>query len=411
MNMLLRMAIRNLRRHLRRTLLSTATIAIGLGVILWLQCILAGRNQAMVDRVTSTRTGHLQIHRVDYLKDRSIQQFFPADGRWAQLLPPGSVASRRILMPSMISSGEQSATLLLMGIEPEDEARVTEVRTLVKQGEYLSPEPDETCPSRQILIGRALAELLHVQVGNKLVIMTQAADGTLGNDLFRVKGLYDSGSPDADKAIAFAPLKCVAKVGAIGGVHEVAIRLADAKQTDATIARLSSGMDPSLRASTWMEAMPTIASVMRLNDAVLMMITAILFIVITLGIVNVLLIGVFERTREFGVMIALGTTPRQLMRVILVECLVLGVGSTIVGTLLGGATVAYHHQVGFDLKRFLGSTATIDQLRVDFLIYPIFELGPYLGSVLLTLAFVMIAGVYPAIRAARLNPVEAMRST
>lgn len=407
------MALRNLWRHSRRTILTVSSIAFGLAVILWLQCILAGRNKSMIDRVTSTRTGHLQLHTAEYLQDKAIQFTFTAPETLSGLLPPGAAVAPRTYLPSLLSSGEQSSSIVLVGIDPEQEKKVTSLSSTVGAagGTYLEQEPAADCPSRQILIGKSLSNFLHAGVGSKLVIMTQAADGTLGNDLFRVKGIYESGSPDMDKAVAYTPLNCAAKVGALQGVHELAIHISDPRAIEPTRAALAASLPANLKVSTWKEAMPSLASVISLNDSVLLMISLVLFIVIAMGIVNVLLIGVFERTREFGVMIALGTTPRQLRSVVLMESSLLAVTATALGTVLGLVFVAYHHWKGFDLSPFIGERTTVDNFKLEFVIFPIVEFSAYVKSVLATLFFVLVAGVYPAFRASRLNPIDAMRAT
>lgn len=411
MRILLKMALRNLRRNTRRTLLSMSSIAFGLAVVLWLGCILAGRNKAMIDRITANRTGHLQLHREDYLRDKLITQSFQVPEKLDQLLPAGSRYSPRLYLPSLISSGEQSTVIMLVGIDPDLETQVTNLNQSLSNGDFLKAEPEAECPSRQIFVGQALADLLKVKLGNKLVLMAQATDNTMGNDLFRVRGLFSSGSKDLDKSVAYAPINCVRKLGVLAGVHELAIHLPDETLSSPTLASLGTVLDSSIQVSTWKEAMPSVAGLLRGNEVLVNMISAILFIVITIGIINVLLIGVFERVREFGVMIALGTTPAQLRGVILLESFLLGLGASIIGTILGTALVLYHMKTGFDISYFWGDQSPVlDQLSLEFKIFPIFKVLPYVKSVLTTIFFVLLAGVYPAFRASRLKPVEAMRA-
>lgn len=407
MPLLLRIAARNLFRNLRRTIITMLTIAFGLAVILWLQCVLAGRNKHIIESITTTYTGNIQLFREDYLKDRLIQFSFPAV---TPALPEGTFAAQRIHLPALVSSGEQSVPIQLEGIEPEAEARVTNVKQNLSQGEYLTDDPNPDCESRQIYIGRKLSDLLKVQVGNKIVILAQAADGTLGNELFRVKGIYDSGSPDFDKSYAFAPLTCVAKVGAIQGIHELAIRIPDIAKEFEIRDLLSKSVPTGVKVTTWRESLPGMATMVKYNEATLVMISSMLFIVITLGIVNTLLMSVFERTREFGVMIALGTTPWQLRALVVLESLVLGFVASVAGVLLGAAVVLYHQKYGFDLKPFLGDHSSLDQFRLDLTIYPVFKFVPFLKSVGTMMGFIVLAGLYPAWRASMLKPVEAMRS-
>jgi ABC-type lipoprotein release transport system permease subunit len=408
MKLLLRIAVRNLFRNFRRSAITMLTIAFGLAVILWLQCVLEGRNRHIIESITTTYTGNLQIFHKDYLKDRLINLWFPAQDFSA--LPQGVVAAKRIHLPALISSGEQSVPILLEGVEPTKEAGVTKIRENLFQGEYLEEDASADCESRQIYIGKKLSELLKVEVGNKLVILAQAADGSLGNDLFRVKGIYDSGSPDFDKSFAFSPLNCVAKIGAIQGIHEVSIRLQEPTQEALVRASIAQEAGANLVVSSWRESLPSMATMVKYNDATLVMISGMLFIVITLGIVNTLLMSVFERTREFGVMISLGTTPWQVRILVVLECLSLGFFASLVGIFLGIAAVLYHQKTGFDLRPFLGDHSSLDQFRLDLTIYPVFQFIPFLKSVLIMMFFVALAGFYPAWRASNLKPVEAMRS-
>lgn len=408
MPLLVRVAARNLFRNLRRTIITMMTIAFGLAVILWLQCILAGRNKHIVESITTTYTGNIQLFREEYLKDRLIQFAFTPPANLN--LPADSFSAQRIHLPALVSSGEQSVPVQLEGIEPGAEARVTKIKQNLAEGEYLADDPSPDCQSRQIYIGRKLSDLLQVKVGNKIVILAQAADGTLGNELFRVKGIYDSGSPDFDKSFAFSPLVCVAKVGAITGVHEVAIRLADIGQEMKVRESLSAQMPPGIKVTTWRESLPGMATMVKYNEATLVMISSMLFIVITLGIVNTLLMSVFERTREFGVMIALGTTPWQLRLLVILESLTLGIVASFFGILFGVAMVLYHQKHGFDLRPFLGDHSSVDQFRLDLTIHPVFQFIPFLKSVASMMTFIVLAGLYPAWRASVLKPVEAMRS-
>lgn len=408
MPLLLRIAARNLFRNFRRTAITMMTIAFGLAVILWLQCILEGRNKHIIESITTTYTGNLQLFKDEYLKDRLIQFSFEAPENLP--LPEGAHAAKRIHLPALVSSGEQSVPILLEGIEPEAEARVTNVKQNLNEGAYLEDDPSPDCDSHQIYIGKKLAELLQVKTGNKIVILAQAADGTLGNDLFRVKGIYDSGSPDFDKSYAFAPLNCVAKVGAIQGVHEVSIRLPDLREELTIKDQLAAKLPQGLRVTTWRESLPGMATMVKYNEATLVMISSMLFIVITLGIVNTLLMSVFERTREFGVMISLGTTPWQLRLLVVLESLILGLIASAFGMAIGMAMVLYHQKYGFDLRPFLGDHSSLEQFRLDLTIHPVFRFVPFLKSVASMMGFIVLAGLYPAWRASVLKPVEAMRS-
>jgi ABC-type lipoprotein release transport system permease subunit len=410
MKLLLRLAARNLRRHFRRSLLTLGSISFGLAILLLLQCILEGRNQNVINRITSTYTGQLQIFPRTYLEDHAPTEQMKEDpSLWKNVLPEGSIIGARLHFPGMLSSADQSVPILLEGIEPEKEIQITEVGHQVKEGQFLESDPDADCPSRQIFIGNRLANLLQVHVGSKVVFMGQAMDGTLGNDLFRVKGIFDTGSPDFDKRFVYAPLTCVQKIGLFKGVHEAAVHLPD-PSADLLVQRSTQAKLPAdLEVTTWREAMPMISSVIKLNDATLVLISSALFAVIILGVINTLLMNLFERTKEFGVMMALGVTPRKLRLLIMTECFLMAVIASVVGTLIGAVGVIYYQKTGFDLRPFLGDVSYFGSFHLDLVIHPIFLWLPFLKMLFTTILVVLLAGLYPAYRASCLDPVETMR--
>lgn len=405
------MAMRNLRRHLRRTILTASSIAIGLAIVLWLQCILAGRSKNIVDTVTSSYSGYLQLYNSKYLEDKALQQTFKTiPPQTVHALGKQSKITHRVQLPSLISTGENSAPILLVGIEPENETQITRLKDYLKDGNFPIPDPDPTCPSRQIYIGKGMAKFLNAEIGSKAVILAQASDGTLGNELFKIVGTFQSKSAAFDKAIAFAPIACVKKVGIIDGNHEAVISLPDGTQIEdpSFIESITKTLPPEMKLTTWRETQPAVANLIRFNDLFFKIISTILYSVIVLGIINTMFMSVMERTREFGVMIAVGTTPKQLVTIVLLESLILGVISSLVGLCIGSIVVWYHSRMGFDISILTGNKYSVDQFSFDPLVYPVLSILPFLKTVFITVLFVMAAGFLPALRASRLKPVEAM---
>jgi ABC-type lipoprotein release transport system permease subunit len=407
------LAIRNLRRNLRRTLLTISGMAVGFAVLLWLQCILKGVNAQIVDEVVSTQVGHLQVWRTEYLEDPLINFTFAPDmTKLRAILPPGTVSTERVFLPALISSGENSVPIQLIGIDPKREAEVTNVRETKVDGEYLSEIDDPDCKEREAYVGKALAGLLKVGIGDKIVLLAQAADGTLGNELLRVRGMFDTGSRGFDRSVAYSTMGCVRKIGVIQGDHEITIRLARGSAMDKFRKSLESRIGevgPQLKVTTWREAVPPLAGMVMFNDATLILVSLVLFGVTTFGVVNTLLMSVFERTREFGVMLALGVTPKGVCVLILIEAAMIGILAAVVGTLLGSAMVAYHGHVGFDLKPFLGEELMVNQFKLSTVFFPIFSFDQFFGLVGATILFAILAGLFPAIQAAKMDVIEAIR--
>lgn len=409
-SLLAKMALRNLWRNARRSLLTIATISFGLAVLLWIECILEGRNKSIIEKITSGNVGHVQVYDHRYLKDKQIQFSM-------KRMPDGlgeikdAVYARRVQVPALISSGENSSTVFFQGIEPEAEAKITSIKSFLVDGEFLENAPEESCETKQVVIGKGLGELLAVDIGDKIVMMTQAVDGSMGSDAYRVKGFFESKSPEFDKRYVFGSLGCAAALASLQGFHEVVIRLSDERLGEGVRARLAQSAGPDFEVTTWREALPNMATMVRYNGATFALLSIILFTVISLGIINTLLMSVFERTREFGVMLALGTSPGQLALIIGLESLFLGVISAFAGTVLGMGVLLYHAHVGFDLTPLLGDAHPVGDFQLDMLVFPVIQFQSYLRSVGVTLIVVLLAALYPAYRATRLNPVESLRHT
>ncbi|MGE0616922.1 MAG: ABC transporter permease [Bacteriovoracia bacterium] len=411
MKPILMMAFRNLGRNFRRSLITLVSISLGVAVILWLQCILSGSNQNIIDSVTGTHGGHLQIYQKDYLPEYPLAKVFPEVPAVVKSLPERVAGySPRVSLSALASTGEASSPLRLVGVDPVLEGRTFSPAKSKVAGEYLGVDDSPDCAGKQIYLGRTLANTLKTSVGGKVVILAQALDGTLGNELFRVKGIFDSGSPEFDKGVAFTTLNCARRVGAVEGFHEIAIQLARSSDISTVQAALRKDLDPQLSLTTWREAMPFVSGIVNFNNATLVLIGVMLSVLITLGAVDTLLVSVFERTREFGLMIALGTQPRQVILMVLFEAALLGLLSIALGSLLGSLAVLYHQQVGFDVRLLLGKELDVGSFRVVTLVRPSFNLILFFKMMGSMMGFMLLAALYPAFRAAGLNPTEAMRS-
>lgn len=407
-----KLAVRNLGRNLRRTILTVTTISFGLAIILWVECILEGRNQSIIEKITEGNVGHVQVYDHRFLKDHLLQFTMKSVPQGLdELTKQGAVFTRRIQIPSLISSGENSTTVLFQGIDPESEAKITKIKTFLKSGDYLDQASAENCDQKQILIGKGLSELLSVDVGDKVVMMTQTADGGLGSDAYRVKGIFDSKSPDFDKHNVYGGVACAAALANVQGFHEIVVRLPDERKSQEVQSKFQKIAGPEYQVTTWREALPNMAAMVKFNHATFALLSIILFTVVSLGIINTLLMSVFERTREFGVMLALGTSPRQLSLLITLESFFLGLLSAAIATVIGLIVLMYHSKYGFDLTPLLGEPHGVNGFFLDMRVYPIIQFHSYLRSVAVTLLIVLLAALYPAYRASKLSPVESLRHT
>ncbi len=401
------MAWRNVWRYRRRTLLTVFTIALGLAFGILMRGIGDGFHEQMVDNSVRAEIGHLQIHLRGYHRDPSLQKTLPDAAlveRVIRQTPHLSGYSLRVLGDGLASTAENSAGVAVIGVVPRMERTVTTIGRAIVAGRYL----DEGM-NRPILIGERLSQTLGARLEDKLVLMVQAADGSMGGQLFRVAGIFRSGSPELDRGVVYILRTDAQSLYSLDGRITEAVLLLDSSESVEPARRFLAAHLASapVEVLPWYVVEPFLEQFIQLDDAFFYIIVAILFFVISVGILNTVMMSVFERVREFGVMMALGTRPRQVVRLVIQEAVVISLAGVVLGSLLGSGATLLVASTGIDLSRYsagasaVGITATV--------IYPRLTLANLAASNLAVVLVVLLVAFYPAIRASRLRPVEALR--
>jgi len=406
--LIVNLALRNLVRHYRRSLITLISIALGVAVVLWVQGILEGQNRNIIDTVARSQLGHIQIVKETYFKDRFLNQVLPPFDQ--SILPHDALKVSRVYLPMILSSGDSSLTIQLIGVNAVDEARATRIRDQITEGNYLVSETKAGCEDREILISRAAAETLGVQIGDKVVLLGQNAQGSLANEMLRVSGLFETGSRDFDRSIAYTSLNCAKFLLDYDGVHEIALLLKNSNDAPALKKQLQEKLGPEIKVATWEESLPRMNAVIRYNRAMGLLIMLIFFVVLGLGIANTFLVSVFERTKEFGMMMAIGVLPRQVVGLVLLEAIGVTLTAALMGLGLGFAVLLFHHRYGFDTRFLLGESIQVGNFKIDPLIFPALEVSHFIRALGVLIIFSVIAALYPAYKASKMHPMEALRS-
>ncbi len=402
---LFRMAFRDLARNRRRTFFSILALAIGLALLIVMASFINGEMNNAMDTSIELQSGHLQVREQSFderkssLKWEDLVEDPDQVVRQLSSLEPVKAAAPRLFASGIVESGSQSSGVSIIGIDPDSETNDPYREGLI-QGEWLSSDEREG-----ILIGRPLAEKMGLEPGDQINLTANTSGGGLSEQPFTIRGIYTTETSTFDNAIVFLPLKkAQALTGAENHASTIFVLLKDKEQTDAVIDAIQSS---SFKILTWRKMNEIIISTENLSNAYMNLFYLIVLVVTATVIVNTLIMAVFERTREIGILAAIGMKGRRIMAMFLAESSILAVGGILLGLVLGVLGVAYLERHGF----YVGNMAVGGGgFLIRDTVYAKFSLDRTIYVSVLAFIVTLLAGVYPALLAARMEPVEALRA-
>ncbi len=413
---LLQLAWRNLWRNPRRTFITMAAIAFGYTMLLFVACLMAGLRWQMIENGTCLVMSQIQIHAPGYYPNRSIQKTLGGrQGTDVSAMLAAIAADRRVYAVAprvygygLLSAAHRSAGVELMGVVPDQEPRITILNGQIAKGNYLTARMP-----KGVVIGDKLASTIGIEVSSEIVLLTQAADGSMGNDVYTVVGIFHSGLDAVDRGLVLMSLSSLQELLhlAPARIHEVGIKLNDITAATAVAAGLQVQLDKTLpvRVMAWPELAPELASYVQFNRGITFVLFFIFFLLAVIGVMNTMLMAVFERTRELGMLMALGMRPIQVIVLILTEAAGLGVASLVVGGALSVPLLWYLQAHGLDLGGATGEVISLAGVVVGHLWYGRQDFPAYSEAALGLAATTMVSALYPAWRAAHFRPTEAIR--
>jgi putative ABC transport system permease protein len=403
--LLLKLAFLNIGRNPRRSVITILAIAVGLAALIFLWGFSDGTTEQQRENVIRLFTGHVQVHAPGFEKKIAPELFIPNRPQTLEAITAQSqvvAVSERVKCEALIGTSENSRGILLIGVDPEKELKVTELANHLKAGRFIRDGED-----REIMIGSRLAEKIHVTLEDKVVILTQAVDGTMAGYSYHVKGIFHTGSEQVDEHTAYVTLQSGRELLSMEGEsHEIVVRLQERKQIPHFLKSIEGPLPQSAyEILTWDQIVPEVEQWVIWSEAVIRTILMTVMIVIGVGIMNTVLMSVFERTRELGVMLAIGTTPGQIMKLILLETMVLEVIGIVLGVIGGYATVFYFSKVGIN---FRGVEEAFASTFMSTTVYTQVQTAHVVQSVITLLIMTTFIGIYPAWKAGRMEPVKAI---
>ena len=405
MGKLLRMAWRNVWRHSRRTVIVLIATALGLAFLLFFDGLFGGSKQAVFGNAVKLQGGNVLIHAPGYREKARRMPLLPLPNDEAVLqgvLAQSHVvnASRRIKTSGMVSSREGTLPVTVIGIEPEGEAATGLLAENVAQGRYLAAGDEDI-----ILIGRALADRLEVGVGDRVTLVGRATHEQMRRRTVTVVGIYDLGLPEVERGAVYVSLAEAQTLFDLRDqVTEVVVSLERVGQEQPVVASLRSAL-PGYEVDSWYTLNPEMMQAFAVNEQVMSLFGLVVLLIAAVGILNILLMAVFERTREIGILAALGLKQRQIMALFLQEGVLMGLLGALAGSVLSGVVVWYLSRVG--LKWTASEYSELTALMGDR-IYFRMGINQLLGRALTVAVIAALASLYPAWQASRKEPAEAL---
>lgn len=400
----LKMAFRNIFRQRRRSLFTGLSIlgAFALAVIFigWAD----GSYNNIIDQFTRTRLGHIQVHAQGYLDRPALEKSF------ADVAAIGAILDRtqgveswtaRVFSAGLAGAGDKSAGARIIGIDPEREAGTTRFDGTIVQGRAFSgPEARET------ILGRGLAGLLEARLGDEIVLLSQGADGSIAEDLFRLVGVASSGDDLTDRTALYMPLGTAQEYLSLGDkVHEIAAVVSSLGRVRAVSRALAAELEGrGLAVEPWQVFARSFYQAMKADKAGMWVILLVIVVIVAVGVLNTVLMSVLERRREYGLLKALGTRPGRVVRLVVLEVLILSLLAMIAGAAIGlGANLVLSRQgIRFSTGLTYGGMV-FDTMRSEV------NLRSFTIPALTVILSALLVSLFPALKASRTDPARTMR--
>jgi ABC-type lipoprotein release transport system permease subunit len=387
--------------------LTAGATAFGLAAFLFLYAFTDGFFEQMIDNSIDFSIAHVHIEPNGYDNELSPKFFITDSDSVIHELRQNPLivgVSPRIHVEAMISSPTQTEPMVLSGVNAILEQDVSRLHAVIIDGRYLEQNTEA-----EILLGRKLVEKLDLRLGEKVVLTAQLADGSLGSGAYRLIGIYQTDNEIFDRMFGYIGLHQAQSLLAMQNrISIIAIRLNERDSSSDIASKLNHQYsDSNLQVRSWESIMPILVQMVDVTRLMFYIVLAIVFFVVAIGVTNTMFMSVLERTREFGVMLAVGTEPRLIIRMVIYESIILGFSGILAGIIIGVTTVWYFRDSGVDLSGFVGVTGTIPGLTD--VIFPVLIIEHLWLPTLVLFITSIVAALYPAKRAANMEPVQALQ--
>jgi ABC-type lipoprotein release transport system permease subunit len=407
------MAWRNIWRNPRRTILTVSAIAFASLLLVFMLSFQFGSYHAMINASVKINTGHIQVQAQGYHDKQNIRLVVSdpvAIGAILDQIPEVDAYTLRAKAFSLVSSRERTYGVMVVGIDPAKEAKVSTLKSLIRKGNFL-PEDNLNQTPPLALIGNLLARNLQAGLGDELTVLGQGRDGSIAATVVKVTGIYSSGIDEFDRSAVHIPLQHFQKVYTMhGAAHEIVAVAKSLKHVAKIKKDVKTAIDKTdtqypLVVLDWTELMPGLKQAIKMDLVSGIIFYLILILVVAFSILNTFFMAIFERTKEFGVLMAIGITPGRLTKLLLVESVSMTMVGIVIGTVIGCLITWYFQINGLDIA---GSSEILKQYGISGRMHPQLSLLSAVSGPAAVLLITFMAALYPALKVRKLRPVEAL---
>ncbi len=410
--LLLKLGLRNIARQKRRSFLTGLSMALGFLLAAVTMGLVEGSYGSIIDTFTRDRTGHIQIHAEDYLDRPSLyKRIKNVDDVVAKVeAVPGVVsAAPRVFAPSLAYANDKTSIASVIGIDPAAESETTSIADKKRDGPFLGTSQGESQSADGydlVMIGRTVAKTLKIGIGDELVLIGQSVDGSIANDIYIVSAII--GTKDGTERMnVYMTIDAARRYLSMGpDAHEIALMTNSPDDAVKITARVDAALDdPALSTDPWQVVEVTFYNSMRADKEGNYVTTAVVMAMVAIGVLNAVLMSVMERTREYGLLRAVGTRPGQVFWMIVVETMVLGVLSTVIGFIASLPIMKYLNVTGIPIPPVEVGGMIMDAMVVEI------SASVFIYPVALVLITAFLVSLWPAAHSARITPVAALGAT
>ena len=402
--MLFRLSWKNIWRNKKRSLIIIGAVTIGIGSGIFLMAFYNGMIEQRVRSAIQNEVSHIQLHHPEFRKDHDIKYYLD-NGSLAlkQIQANKNVrqASGRVVIAGMIASASGSSGININGVMPAEETLLTGLKNKLIDGTYF-----DSLKRNQILISEKLLKKLQLKLRNKTIITFQDINGNIASAAFRISGVFKTVNTPYDESNVFVTIRDIDSLAGIQGQYnEIALLLHSNNLLASTETELKRSL-PGTEIKNWKEISPEIGLTVSVADQMVLIFMGIILLALAFGIINTMLMAILERTREIGMLLALGMNRLKIFLMVLMETVLLVLAGCPAGILIALAAISITNKTGITFEKF---TEVYSSFGYENVIFPELTLRQFILSMMLVILTAIFASLFPAWRALRLKPAEAMR--